>query len=420
MAADTPAVGGTLSVGLIGSAKKFRTFFASFIKACEDDASLQLRCVPIEDFDRPETWGVDVVFHKLSDEIAAAQLHTHPVNGCAASQPVAGSNGTPKDNAMRDMLATGPFYSDDEVASARKWLAAVEAWRAATRGVVFEPIPSVRLTTRRTLTASEVARAITAHPAMAAGVLVVLPWHCLVETSDEERALLEGVAAPCLVKSDVACGKSDTHHMRLVTPAAARLGSPVQPDDFHPTGAPPFPRIVQRFVSDAAVVVKSYVVGDVMTVRLIQNGIPRFNAAAAADDTWFSSQHGGHFPVVMESTQLPPPLVAAVGDGSDVTPDARAALAAFALQLHPALQDGDTLLSVIAAGVRIRRAFGLQLFGFDVAVGASVTEHPEKGDIGGRCVHVIDVNYFPGYKGVPDINAVVARLLRANVSIAPR
>ena len=55
---------------------------------------------------------------------------------------------------------------------------------------------------------------------------------------------------------------------------------------------------------------------------------------------------------------------------------------------------------VRAVALRVGRALGLELFGLDVI------ESP-----GGPVV--VDVNYFPGYKGVPDAGALIGEHLAA-------
>jgi inositol-1,3,4-trisphosphate 5/6-kinase / inositol-tetrakisphosphate 1-kinase len=52
----------------------------------------------------------------------------------------------------------------------------------------------------------------------------------------------------------------------------------------------------------------------------------------------------------------------------------------------------------------IRRAFGLELFGFDVLVTSFQNEKE-------REMLVVDVNYFPSYKEVPNFSQLLAQYL---------
>ena len=64
----------------------------------------------------------------------------------------------------------------------------------------------------------------------------------------------------------------------------------------------------------------------------------------------------------------------------------------------------------------LRDAFGLELFGFDVLVKHNSIESRSNNDTtpdssDGKEILVVDVNYFPGYKEVPNFPSLLAQYL---------
>lgn len=503
-----------LRVGLLGSEKKFRTFFGGFHAFCEENAlpdGTSLQCIPLraEELSAaaalsrddavgpayPASWAdLHVILHKLSDDIAAARpfdlarlvdedVRCDERSASAVSEPQAAdtaalSGTSPAIRADLDTLHAptpsdidAPFHTDAERATARFTVTAVLAWQqdAPGRRLVFEQPRAVALTTRRCATHAAILKALTSggRP-LPTRLRIALPWTAVAATPAEEAELLGTVrAARCdvLVKSDVACGKSASHHMRFVSAATPSLAAtPVMPepsdglgvglrrltgDDMFPRVAPPpFPRVVQRAVSDADVVVKVYVLGHVVTVRIIRNGIPWLPEAStppgppeeeekegpsSSPARWFSSQASHFFPVLMESRQLPPSLCAAASSGhafADLPEATQRDLHAFishdgAGAIPGGDRQAEVLHAIAVTAARLRGAMGMRMFGFDLALGGDrahspLVSPPLRGTVAGAApsdaeepavIHVLDVNYFPGYKGIADVTAVVAALV---------
>ena len=56
----------------------------------------------------------------------------------------------------------------------------------------------------------------------------------------------------------------------------------------------------------------------------------------------------------------------------------------------------------------LRKAFGLEMFGFDVLVKHDPSSPNKRG---AKEILVVDVNYFPGYKEVPRFPSLLAQYL---------
>ena len=58
----------------------------------------------------------------------------------------------------------------------------------------------------------------------------------------------------------------------------------------------------------------------------------------------------------------------------------------------------------------LKRAFGLELFGFDIIIASPPSDGSDRKEM-----LVIDVNYFPSYKEVPNFPALLAQYLTNRV-----
>lgn len=169
------------------------------------------------------------------------------------------------------------------------------------------------------------------------------------ETDYTQR--VSGLRFPVLIKTVRACGAADAHHMSV---AFSEKGL------HHPDLRAPL--IVQEYLNHGAVIWKIFVIGDYVAV------VPRPSLCDLALDParpniTFNSQKG-----------VPPELLAA--------------------QPGKVPQPPQRVLESMASWLSART--GMTLFGFDVVVHEPVA--------GKLAYGVIDINYFPGYSGVPDFN----------------
>ncbi|KAG2448349.1 hypothetical protein HYH02_006931 [Chlamydomonas schloesseri] len=236
-----------------------------------------------------------------------------------------------------------------------------------------------------------------------AGVVVRAPRHVTVSAFEPAQlaAALEqlGCSAPFIVKPVVACGTPDSHAMALVLWPEA-LGELA--------GRVPLPAVVQEFVNHDATIYKVYAAGDKVfhTVRPSIPNVPqtRPDAEALAPNGVLTFDSLKSLPTTLPSAGGSA-ATAAAGVAGSATAAATAAAAATS-----SFTPSQEVLERLAA--HLRSALGLSLFGFDVVVSAGDQGLQEgQGGQGGQAMAgdggcgkarelvVVDVNYFPSYRG---------------------
>lgn len=154
-----------------------------------------------------------------------------------------------------------------------------------------------------------------------------------------------------LAKTVRACGAADAH---LMSVAFSEKGLH-QPELRAPL-------IVQEYLNHGAIIWKAFVIGDYVTV-VARPSLCDLTPDAQRANISFNSQKG-----------VPPELLASAPGNAPQPP--------------------QHVLQAMAKWLRART--GMSLFGFDV-----VSHQP----VAGKTAYgVIDINYFPGYSGVPDFN----------------
>ncbi|CAN6198568.1 unnamed protein product [Urochloa humidicola] len=164
---------------------------------------------------------------------------------------------------------------------------------------------------------------------------------------------------PLIVKPQVACGVADAHNMALV----------FQIEEFSNLSVP-LPAVLQEYVDHGSKIFKFYVIGD-KVFHAVRNSMP--NASLLKPSS------GGE-PLTFNSLKTLP-------------------VATKEQQLQTRVQDGklvDTDL-VEEAGKFLKKLLGLTIFGFDVVVQEGTGDHV-----------IVDLNYLPSFKEVPDSVAVPA------------
>lgn len=206
----------------------------------------------------------------------------------------------------------------------------------------------------------------------ASGVAVKAPKFIVVnrDTSKiQEQLLEEQLSVPLIVKPLVAAGTKQSHYMTIALQESATRNK-IPPNS-----------LVQEYVNHDQKLYKVYVMGTSVHVyqRPSLPNLPADIAARATNDlVKFDSQH-------------PYPKLKDFGVEDCKTPQ----------QPAPISVTPEEVLPLVHA---LKRAFGLELFGFDILLSSVQKEWL-----------VVDVNYFPSYKEVPNFPNQLAQYLTQRV-----
>mmetsp|Transcript_1345 Transcript_1345/g.3431 ORF Transcript_1345/g.3431 Transcript_1345/m.3431 type:complete len:596 (-) Transcript_1345:363-2150(-) len=179
------------------------------------------------------------------------------------------------------------------------------------------------------------------------------------------------LSAPLIVKPIIAAGTKQSHFMLIALKESALTKLPPK-------------SIVQEFVNHDATLYKVYVLGDFVNVykRHSLPNLPADVSDATVDLVEFDSQR-------------PYPKLKDFGLDTESynNHDAR--------NFNLVNSDYTVTVEEVKPIVDVlRQAFGLELFGFDILMGSN----------SGECF-VVDVNYFPSYKEVPNFPSLLAQYL---------
>lgn len=164
---------------------------------------------------------------------------------------------------------------------------------------------------------------------------------------------------PLIVKPQVACGVADAHNMALV----------FQIEEVSNLGVP-LPAVLQEYVDHGSKIFKFYVIGE-KVFHAIRNSMP--NAS------FLKSSSGGEALSFNSLKTLP--------------------VATKEQQLETRVQESNLLdTSLVEEAAKfLKGLLGLTIFGFDVVVQEGTGDHV-----------IVDLNYLPSFKEVPDSEAVPA------------
>jgi hypothetical protein len=377
----------SLLIGVMGSEKKYRTFFGDFSKHCAARHGDAVRCVALG-------------FTRCAGDDDGSQALGHPYEAAASS-------GAPWPDVdvllhkMSDVLALDAHGagSAEEQQHAARCLRTLKAYvaRRGTTLVVVDSLESVLPTTHRVSTCEVLQQTLLAQqlslPAATSRISVMTPpTVVLADAADEDRFFSSDDGAfadgPWVTKAGVACGVDATHCMRV---SLRGNGTHLRHDGTHSltTDRPLYPRVAQPVIHGGEHVFKLYAVGPKVAVRVLANNMPA--ADSVRHGPWFSSHTKGYFPPVVNTRPLLP-----VDHHDDESP----------------MLDAATRAALWTAINAVRQGFGLTLFGVDVVfeTAGAATDEPQ------RRAFVIDVNYFPGFKDMGDIFDVVIEDLRRRVT----
>ena len=192
---------------------------------------------------------------------------------------------------------------------------------------------------------------------------------------------LENLSFPIIVKPLIAAGTKASHAMAVL---------------LDPSGldkvATKAPCLCQEFSNHDTLLYKVYVLGEYVSVhkrRSLPN-LPR-DCQSRFDYVEFDSHRPyprlsdfGYDELEVTNKKRPRSLQSAVG-------------LPHAMAVVPTAVTASEVMPVVEA---LKQAFGLELFGFDVLITSDQ-----------RTMLVVDVNYFPSYKEVPDFPSLLAKYL---------
>ncbi|XP_059655707.1 inositol 1,3,4-trisphosphate 5/6-kinase 4 isoform X2 [Cornus florida] len=173
------------------------------------------------------------------------------------------------------------------------------------------------------------------------------------------------LSLPCIVKPQVACGVADAHSMAIVFGVENFEGLNV-----------PLPAVVQEYVDHSSSLFKFYVLGE-KVFYAVKKSTPNADILAKL------SERNGPKPLHFDSLKSLP-------TGAE----------------NPHFGDGDfhkvndqrlDVGLVTDAASWLRRMLNLTIFGFDVVIQERTGDHV-----------IVDVNYLPSFKEVPDNDAIPA------------
>ncbi|CAA7050542.1 unnamed protein product [Microthlaspi erraticum] len=163
-----------------------------------------------------------------------------------------------------------------------------------------------------------------------------------------------GLSLPCIVKPQVACGVADAHSMAIV----------FRVEDFKDLNTP-VPAIIQEYVDHSSRIFKFYVLGEKI-FHAVKKSIPSSSILRK------SAEQNGLRPILFDSLKSLP-----IGSANQ----------------NPV--DEIDLELVTEAAKWLRKKLDLTIFGFDVVIQEGTRDHV-----------IVDLNYLPSFKEVPDNIAV--------------
>lgn len=170
------------------------------------------------------------------------------------------------------------------------------------------------------------------------------------------------IQLPVIVKPRVACGASEAHTMAVVFKREGFSGLPV-----------PLPAVIQEYVDHGAFQYKMYILGDQLLFSC-RKSTPNGEALAQAHDD---------APSIVFDSLKSLPVESMTGEGR--TTHSGEGLEELHLQAVQTTSDW------------LRNKLGLTIIGFDLVVQVGTSDYV-----------LVDVNYFPSFKDVPDAKAIPA------------
>jgi inositol-1,3,4-trisphosphate 5/6-kinase/inositol-tetrakisphosphate 1-kinase len=192
------------------------------------------------------------------------------------------------------------------------------------------------------------------------------PWCLLSHSIPPPFTLDTGVRYPVIVKTCLSCGHPSTHVMVVVHSEPQLLAVPSQLGTLNTT------LLLQNWIVHDGFVWKIYVIGE---------------------KVWIAKRTA---PIA------PPDTVFTIDSQSSGQPTLDSAPATFLSSDRCSTDEASC--TIFGMAMEVSKALGLTLFGFDVVR-----------DVETKQFYLIDVNFFPGYKEVTNVNGILLDYLRQRI-----
>ena len=199
------------------------------------------------------------------------------------------------------------------------------------------------------------------------------------------------LSTPLIVKPLIAAGTKQSHYMLIALKESALTKLPAK-------------SIVQEFVNHDATLYKVYVLGDFVNVykRHSLPNLPADLSKATVDLVEFDSQRPypklKDFGLNVDDSSDSSNINSNSTSNNNTTDQCCNSSSSHHSTSTVTVEEVKPIVDVL------KRAFGLELFGFDILMGSN----------NGECF-VVDVNYFPSYKEVPNFPSLLAQYLTQRV-----
>lgn len=325
--------------------------------------------------------GMDVILHKLTEDILLLSQLSFQYKSL---QTILQS---PDEAAMENVLAQHPLLSESDAAAIRRVCRLCQFQKQHGCYLVDDPASVLILMSRADI--ARVLQDCLSTVTSLSGIPVHSPKYTvygdipssshLTHFSKSIQKVVQDaqLSFPIIVKPLMAAGTKASHAMAVVT---------------HPCGldqiATRFPCcLLQEYANHNGILYKVYVLGDFVSVHK-RRSLPNLPSNTAASP-----------PVVEFDSQRPYPRLSDFGYPQQQQPQQQQQ--SF---LENVSSDIKSDWLVTADEVRpiaeaLKRAFGLEIFGFDILITNE------------KIWMVVDVNYFPSYKEVPNFPALLAKYL---------
>ena len=250
------------------------------------------------------------------------------------------------------------------------------------------------------------------HPVRTPRFVVVDDDHSNLRTKVDQAQL----HVPLIVKPLIAAGTKQSHHMTIV------LQDSAFDDEERKETKIPSKSLIQQYENHNATLYKVYVMGEYVHV---------YHRPSLPDLPIFDSNITSSIDLLEFDSQRPYPRLQDFGfaSSSSSSQEQRASPSSPTGAEGALTTTSSTKIDVTPDEVRpvveaLKQAFGLELFGFDILISSSTPDHyetiDEEKDQDKRAKSkqqwlVVDVNYFPSYKEVPNFPSLLAQYLTNRV-----